>query len=166
MASEFALRVVKAFESFSPDAYECPGGEMTIGFGHVILPTEDFEGGPITMAAAEDLLARDFRIAQTAVLREVAVLLEAHELEALASFVFNLGQAKFAGSTLLKRIRAGDRHGAAKEFLRWIYAKSKPQRGLIRRRHAECVWFLGAPEATVLYLAESGWDQTRPLPPS
>jgi lysozyme len=62
--------------------------------------------------------------------------------DALASFVFNLGAARLAESTLLKRLNAGDALGAAQEFVRWIHAGGCPLKGLMRRRLAEATRFL------------------------
>jgi lysozyme len=64
------------------------------------------------------------------------------QLDALTSFVFNLGSGKLKASTLLRKHRAGNYTGAAAEFGRWIYGGGKPLPGLIKRRAAEAHMYL------------------------
>ncbi len=56
---------------------------------------------------------------------------------ALASFVYNVGPGAYGGSTLLRKLRAGDLIGACNQLSRWVYAGGKRLRGLERRREAE-----------------------------
>lgn len=67
--------------------------------------------------------------------RLVRVPLEQHEFDALVSFHFNTGA--LGRSTLLKRLNAGDRAGAAAEFGRWTRGGGRVLAGLVRRRKAE-----------------------------
>ena len=64
------------------------------------------------------------------------------EFDALVDFVFNVGAGNFAASTLLKKVNAGDIHGAAAEFEKWDMAAGKHMAGLLKRRHAEAEEFL------------------------
>ena len=134
------LDLIKHFEGFSPLEYTCVGGKRTIGYGHVICPGEDFTAG-VTEEQAEELLAEDVGIAEEAVIRLVEVPLTPHQFDALVSFVFNVGRRNFEGSTLLRRLNAGDYDGAAGEFKRWKYAGGRVCRGLVRRREAEAELF-------------------------
>jgi len=65
------------------------------------------------------------------------VPLNAHELAAYTSFVFNVGHGNFASSTLRRRLNEGDREGACEELKRWVYAKGQKLPGLVKRREAE-----------------------------
>src|SRR5260364_182162 len=63
---------------------------------------------------------------------------------ALASFVYHFGETKFARSTLLRRINAGEGARACSELSRWIYGKDNAshgrkriQPGLVKRRKIE-----------------------------
>ncbi|RIQ11209.1 lysozyme, partial [Bordetella avium] len=56
---------------------------------------------------------------------------------ALASFVYNVGPGAYGGSTLTRKLRAGDLAGACRELPRWVYAGGNKLRGLERRRDAE-----------------------------
>lgn len=58
------------------------------------------------------------------------------------SFVYNLGAANLASSTLLKLLNRGDYQGAADQFSRWVNAGGKRLGGLVKRRAAERVLFL------------------------
>jgi lysozyme len=46
-------------------------------------------------------------------------------------------------STLVQKLNAGNKRGAAAEFARWINAGGHPVAGLIKRRAAEAAMFRG-----------------------
>ena len=60
------------------------------------------------------------------------------------SLTFNIGTIAFKNSTLLKKLNAGDRVGAADQFLVWNKAGGKVLQGLVNRRQAERAQFLSA----------------------
>jgi lysozyme len=60
---------------------------------------------------------------------------------ALLSFAWNIGISKLAGSTLMRKVNAGDFDGAADEFLRWNKAGGQVMAGLTHRRTAEQALF-------------------------
>jgi GH24 family phage-related lysozyme (muramidase) len=64
------------------------------------------------------------------------------QVDALASFVFNVGVRAFGASTLLKMLNQGQDTKAADEFTKWNKAGGKVSRGLVRRRRAERELFL------------------------
>ncbi|MFU2024612.1 lysozyme, partial [Bordetella avium] len=47
------------------------------------------------------------------------------------------GPGAYGGSTLTRKLRAGDLAGACRELPRWVYAGGTKLRGLERRRDAE-----------------------------
>ncbi|MDU2883127.1 MAG: lysozyme, partial [Enterobacter sp.] len=61
---------------------------------------------------------------------------------ALVDFAYNLGVKALEGSTLLKKLNAGDYAGAAAEFPKWNKAGGKVLPGLVKRREAERTLFL------------------------
>jgi lysozyme len=137
-----AIDLVKHFEGLSLDAYLCPAGIPTIGYGHTAGVTL---GQSITAGRAETLLSRDLAAAAAVVDRLVTVPVNNGQRGALASFVFNLGRSSFQSSTLLKRLNVGDYEGAASEFARWVYATVNGRKtqlpGLVKRRGAEALLF-------------------------
>lgn len=142
--SEEGVDLIKHFEGLRTQAYQDMAGIWTIGWGHTGKGAQP--GFKITIAAAEDLLRRDIATAEKAVLAATAgTPLTQGQLDALVSFVFNLGAGQFNKSTLLARIRAGDMAGAAKQFLRWTKARVGKELievpGLLKRRTAEMELF-------------------------
>lgn len=140
LLSETGINLIKDFEGFHPEAYQCPAGIWTIGYGHTagVHP-----GNVVSVAQAEILLRQDISESEYAIRRFVSVLLHQHQFDALVSFVFNIGSGNFSASTLLKKLNAGNYIGAANEFLRWIYASGMCMPGLVRRREAEKALFTG-----------------------
>jgi lysozyme len=53
------------------------------------------------------------------------------------SLAYNIGQRAFCGSTVRKRLDAGDIKGACDAFLRWNRAGGKVIKGLVNRREEE-----------------------------
>lgn len=140
--------LVRRLEGLRLEVYRDVGGKWTVGYGHLIRPGEPYHPyGPIrriTRAQAEQLLARDLAEAEGALRALVRVPLAPHQFAALASFVFNVGRDAFARSTLLRRLNAGDRAGAAAELDKWVHAGGRRQPSLVARRAAERALFLAA----------------------
>lgn len=139
-----AIDLVKHFEGLYLNAYRCPAGVATIGYGH----TDGVQmGQEITEAQADAFLAADLADAAADVDRYVRVPISDDQRGALSSFVFNLGAGSLASSTLLRKLNVGDAAGAAAEFGRWVNAtvNGKPTKlpGLVARRAAEAALFSG-----------------------
>lgn len=131
--------IVRKFEGCKLKAYLCPAGIPTIGYGH----THNVKlGDTCTQQQADEWLEDDFFYATSDVKAVVKVPLTDNQLDALASFVFNLGVRKLIQSTLLKKLNAKDYTGAANEFDKWVFAAGKKLNGLIARRAAEKALFL------------------------
>lgn len=128
------LDIVREAEGLRLSAYLCPAGIPTIGYGH----TKGVKlGDTCTKQQAEEWLENDFFMAKNDVRAVVKVPLRENQLDALASFVFNLGVRKLIQSTLLKKLNAGDYSGAATEFDKWVFAGKVKLNGLIKRRAKE-----------------------------
>lgn len=136
---EKAKALIKEFEGLRLNAYRCPAGVLTIGYGHT---SGVKEGMSITEVEANALLDQDVSIAAEQVKSVVKVNLNANQLDALIDFVFNLGIGNLRSSTLLKKLNAGDYTGAAEEFSKWIYSGKTVLPGLVRRREIEKQLFL------------------------
>ena len=142
---------------FAPVAYLCPAGKPTIGWGHVITDSDRLLHASVIDAAMADCLLRKDNVRfETGVKALVKVPLAQHEFDALVCLTLNIGVGKadgvagdFADSTLLRKLNAGDRRGAADEFLKWNKYRDpscgclKVAKGLVARRADERAMFLG-----------------------
>ncbi len=135
------LALTESFEGIRLAAYPDPasgGDPWTIGYGH----TKGVKRGDIcTPAQAVAWLIEDAQWAQDEVNQLVTHDIDQDENNSLVDFVFNLGAGKFASSTLLKDINAGNFEAAANEFEKWDMAAGKVMAGLLRRRLAEKALF-------------------------
>lgn len=128
------IPIIKQYEGLKLEAYLCPAGIPTIGYGH----TRGVKlGQKISAAQAEVFLDHDYEEAEDVVKRLITVPLTDNQLGALTSFVFNLGEGRLLGSTLRRKLNSGDYKGAAAEFDKWVYSGGKKLNGLIARRAAE-----------------------------
>lgn len=128
-------RLVAEFEGCRLEAYICPAGVLTIGYGHT--GDDVFPGQVISQEEAVELLDQDLNKFRQAVVRLVDVSLTENQFAALVSFTFNVGVGALQKSTLLRKLNAGDYEGAANEFKRWNKGGGQILRGLVRRREAE-----------------------------
>ena len=130
---------LKEFEGCRLEAYKCPAGVWTIGYGHTngVKPTDK-----ISQWCAEDFLRKDIIQVEQQVLRLRCCQTQG-ELDACVSFVFNLGIGNFKRSTLYRLIAKPERNieKIVCEFLRWKYAGGKVLPGLIKRRAWEAQRF-------------------------
>ena len=132
--SRKGIEFIKAHEGLRLDAYLCPAGVPTIGYGHTYNVKM---GDRITEGQAERLLIGDLIVAETEVNRYGFDLTQ-NQFDALVSFVYNIGAGNFRSSTLLKRLRANPNDpDIANQFKRWVYGGGKVLPGLIRRRNDE-----------------------------
>ena len=131
--------IIKEAEGLVLSSYLCPAKVWTIGYG---CTTDVRPGQTISESEAEERLTRDLEDAERCVNNALSVTLTDNQFSALVSFVFNLGCGAFKGSTLFKRLQAGDIPGAAKEFEKWNKGGGKVLQGLVTRRKAEMDLFL------------------------
>ena len=127
--------IIKQFEGLRLEAYRCPAGVWTIGYGH----TRDVkEGQVIDEAEAERLLEEDYNRAATFVRQLAFKPLNRNQFEACVSFVFNLGPGNFKNSTLLRKINADPNDPTIRdEFAKWVKSNFETLPGLVKRRAAE-----------------------------
>jgi GH24 family phage-related lysozyme (muramidase) len=139
------LALIREFEGCKLRAYKCPAGVWTIGYG-----TTRIAGKPVkpslTISQAEAEILLQHQVAEHWNEAEKHILhadeLAQEQVDALASFVFNVGVGAFRGSTLLKMLNQGQDTKAADEFTKWNKAGGKVSHGLTRRRRAERELFL------------------------
>lgn len=128
------MALIKEFEGLRLEAYRCPAGVLTIGYGHTagVKP-----GQTVTPEEAGQLLRQDLATAEQVVNRECRALTQP-QFDALVSFVFNVGEGNFRRSTLLKCVLANPNGlNIRTELARWNKSKGTILAGLIRRRKAE-----------------------------
>lgn len=125
-------------------AYKDSRGILTIGVGHTSAAGDPVvtPGLVITAAQSDAILSRDLETFERAVFEVLTIAVQPHEFDALVSLAFNIGGAAFTKSSLVKKLNAGDRAGAANAFLAWSRA-GKDKTILLSRRQAERKQFLG-----------------------
>ena len=132
--------IIKSFEGLRLEAYRCPAGIPTIGWGH----TKGVRMGQhITREQAEDMLVEDIAPIER-LLNALGINFRQCQFDALVSWIFNLGEGNFKQSTLLKKIMANAKdEEISDEIVKWVYAGKKPLPGLMNRRVMEATLFLG-----------------------
>jgi lysozyme len=129
------IYLIKKFEGLKLNAYRCPSGVLTIGYGHTYNVKT---GDKITQEEAYSMLLRDLSHFCEKVSNLVKKPLNNYQFSALVSFAYNCGLGALTFSSLLKKINGGDYISASKEFLRWDKGPDgKPLPGLTTRRKAE-----------------------------
>ena len=140
ICNDAGVDLIKESEGLRLVSYVCPAGKWTIGFG-----STGPDVGPnmvITHAEAEARLDADLAHIEKGVEALVKVPISGNQFSALCSFAYNLGLGALGGSTLLRRLNAGDTSGAADEFLRWDHIGQSENDGLKTRRTKERALFL------------------------
>ena len=143
------LRLISTFEGAPRlKARLCEGGRYELGYG----VTFHLDGSPVleNQTCTEDQAMAMFRNAlqrfELAVLAHVTVPLNSNQFSALVAFSYNVGEANFAGSTVLRMVNQLRFEDAAAAFGMWVFATrdgyKQALRGLLRRRYAEACLFL------------------------
>lgn len=135
------IQLIKQWEGCKLEAYRCPAGVWTIGYGHTRTARQ---GLVITPQQAEELLRQDLHVFERAVDDAVDADLTDNQFAALVSWTYNIGEGAMRKSTLVKRLNAGYYDEVPAELAKWNKVKGKPVRGLSNRRAAEAgLWARG-----------------------
>ena len=139
--SETLLDAVKGFEGLRLEAYRCPSGVWTVGYGHTQGVTK---GMKVNEGWAERMLVQDLKSAARDIERLgiCEMLCRQGQADAVIDFVFNMGITKLRQSTLLKCIQQGaSDEKVCGELKRWIYGTQNGRKirlpGLVARREWE-----------------------------
>ena len=133
--SQTGIDLIKEFEGCRLDAYKCPAGVWTIGYGHTTGVTA---GQKISKAQAEAYLRADLEKYEEKVEKyEDRYRWTQNEFDAMVSFAYNLG-------SIDKLTANGTRSKAviAEKILLYNKAGGKVLAGLTKRRQAEQELFL------------------------
>lgn len=117
-------------------AYRDSVGKWTIGFGNTgpdVVP-----GLVWTQAQADEALTRRLANEFEPAVNTCKVALNQGQYDALVSLTYNIGTNGFLGSTLLRKLNAGDYAGASAEFPKWCIPSE-----LLPRRVRERAMFDG-----------------------
>lgn len=133
--SQTGIDLIKKFEGCRLDAYKCPGGVWTIGYGHTAGVTA---GQKISTAQAEAYLRADLEKFEKLVAKyDSKYRWTQNEFDAMVSFAYNLGSIDklTAKGTRTKNV-------IAEKILLYNQTGGKVLAGLTKRRQAERELFL------------------------
>ena len=145
-----AVELIADAEGLYLNAYRCPAGVPTIGWGQ----TEDVQLGMCwTKEQADADLCKSLTARAKQILAACTVYPSSYELGAMVSLQYNIGHEAFCRSSVLKAHNAGDRQSASRAYGLWNQATvngvRQELRGLTARRAAESALHLrpedGAP---------------------
>lgn len=143
--SDKGVDMIKGFEGCRLDAYKDVAGLWTIGVGHRLPDRADgWAGLTWTQAQVDMQLRTDLEHFEAIVNTAVKAQIQQRQFDALVSLAFNIGAVAFAASTLVKRLNALDSLGAAAQFTVWNRTAGAFNAGLLARRTAELLCFVGA----------------------
>jgi lysozyme len=162
--SSSGLDRIRESESFIAQSYDDGVGNQTIGYGHMVLPGESFTGG-ISEVQGRELFAADVSRIVDPAMDRVTTPLTQNQVDALGSFIYNVGPGNFARS-VLPALNAGDYAGATAEMAQ--YSKGRNQRtgelaalrGLVQRRREEIALFNAPAGTTALLSSGAPWSRT------
>lgn len=142
--SENGYAIIRDAEGFRSTAYLDTGGVWTIGFGTIKYPNGKSvkKGDTCTRSEAEQWLKNDCVWVDACLDKYVKVAVTQNQFDALASFVYNVGETAFVKSTLLTLINQNNIASAASQFDRWVFDNGKRIQGLVNRRTKEKSLFL------------------------
>lgn len=128
------INLIKQFEGCILEAYKCPAGVWTIGYGHTAGVTQ---GQKITQAQADAFLVEDLAKFEKKVEKYSKYSWRQNEFDALVSFAYNVGSID-----QLTANGARSRQVIAEKMLLYNKSKGVVLPGLTRRREAERKLFL------------------------
>lgn len=143
--SDSGLARIRAREAFMPKPYDDGAGNATIGYGHLIRKGEDYSAG-ITEAEADRLFRQDVERVVNPALDRITIDLTQNQVDALGSFIFNVGTGGFMKS-ILPHVNAGEQEGVTSRMLQFVTGRDvnggrrRVLRGLLSRRRFEVALF-------------------------
>ena len=139
--SQEGMARIREHEAFVSRKYDDGAGNATIGYGHMVLDGENFSGS-ISQAEAIRLFEKDVERVVNGALDKIKVELTQNQIDAIGSFVFNVGPGAFEKG-LLPHINARRHEYAATRILKYVTGRDvrtgarRVLRGLLKRRRDE-----------------------------
>lgn len=128
-------------EGYRGEAYIPVKGDVpTIGFGTTAGVKMGDSTDPVRALIQ---LNADADAYQKRLRQCIKVPLYQHEWDAYVSWAYNVGTGAACGSTLVKKLNAGDYPGACNELMRWTRSGGREIPGLVKRRQQERAKCLG-----------------------
>lgn len=117
------IQHIKDTEGLRLNKYQCPAGQPTIGYGHLIKKGENLDC--ITLSQADSILILDFN----KILLRTDENLDYNKRLAIAHFIFNTGEGFYNKSQLKKRVENNQDISIILKYhyyrVNGIYVKSK-----------------------------------------
>ncbi len=136
-AVDLAIPLIKEFEGFRSEKYKDLDGRYVVGYGFANLGL-----ATITLDEANRILYEKLVELDRKIRNRVDVKVTEHQVAALISFAYNIGEGNFARSKVLRQLNKGDVQGAADSFENWVHVRGTRFKGLERRRCTEKDLFL------------------------
>ena len=142
-----AVEFIKKYEGFRANAYRCPAGIWTIGYGTTFYPDgKKVEEGDVINTEDAIFCLYDFIkkycLKQVEDIEKVIGKLNDNQKTSIISLVYNIGSCAFEKSKCKKFILKNDIENACKNW-DWIKANGKILNNLIKRRNEEIKLFYG-----------------------
>jgi len=144
-----ALKIIKKWEGCRLEAYLCPAGVPTIGYGSTRLIDGPVRmGDKITQKMADEMLQNEVEHLFAPGVFELLPMTKkwrGEQQAAIISFAYNVGLGALEESTLRKRLVAGESANKVviEELPRWNKGGGKVLEGLVNRRKDEIALFVG-----------------------
>ncbi len=151
--SQRGLDLIKEYESYSGEAYLCPEGVPTLGWGSIRWDarTPVRMGDKCTLEQAENLIRKEVQRIEDAIDAAVRVPLTQGQFDCLCSWGYNVGlgwingKRKGGAATLIRYLNAGQYDKVPSELLKFRRGANsgKALNGLLNRRKREIqeLWF-------------------------
>ena len=148
--NEEALKIIEDSEGLRLHAYRL-AGQVLVGYGHAVADETDADADDdltISEREAKKLLRSDVAVCEDAVRRVLKVDVTRNQFSAMVAFCYNVGQATFTNSSIIRHLNKGDGLRAADAFLLYnkaaIESEKRTVAVLTERRIKERYLFLAS----------------------
>lgn len=142
------IDLIKKWEGFRADAYRCPAGKWTIGYGITAssgIGVDPKPGDRVTREQAEQHLQQALERFASQIESAITAPINENEFGAFLSLAYNIGPGNFIKSSALRHFNAGDKDRAAAAIKLWnkatVDGKKQVLQGLVNRREDEVALF-------------------------